>query len=146
MKREKTNILNLVIDFNGLSTCLGLFCALRIGNHVHCTFILIFFVWLFGKRFFLVIYQLFLSNTNNYIIWRNYFYWGGTNYTATCLPSRKLSKLDEPDMQDRAHKWCTPMDPHIWPGKSRTTSTNIHSAAMSGYGMWLWRPTRGDER
>ena len=24
----------------------------------------------------------------------------GTNYTATCLPSRKLSKLDEPDMQD----------------------------------------------
>ena len=23
----------------------------------------------------------------------------GTNYTATCLPSRKLSKLDEPDMQ-----------------------------------------------
>ena len=24
----------------------------------------------------------------------------GTNYTATCLPLRKLSKLDEPDMQD----------------------------------------------
>ena len=23
-----------------------------------------------------------------------------TNYTATCPPSRKLSKLDEPDMQD----------------------------------------------
>ena len=23
----------------------------------------------------------------------------GTNYTATCLPSRKLSKLDEPVMQ-----------------------------------------------
>ena len=22
----------------------------------------------------------------------------------------------------RAHKWCTPMDPRIWPGKSRTTS------------------------
>ena len=34
-----------------------------------------------------------------------------------------------------AHKWCTPMDPHIWPGKSRTTSTNIHSADMWGYGM-----------
>ena len=28
-----------------------------------------------------------------------------------------------------------PLDPHIWPGKSRTTSTNIHSAAMWGYGM-----------
>ena len=25
-----------------------------------------------------------------------------TNYTATCLPSRKLSKLDEPDMQGTA--------------------------------------------
>ena len=46
----------------------------------------------------------------------------------------------------QAHKWCTPMDPHIWPGKSRTTSSNIHSAAMWGYGMWPWRPTRRDER
>ena len=26
----------------------------------------------------------------------------GTNYMATCLPSRKLSKLDEPDTQDTA--------------------------------------------
>ena len=26
----------------------------------------------------------------------------GTNYTAICLPSRKLSKIDEPDMQDTA--------------------------------------------
>ena len=26
----------------------------------------------------------------------------GTNYTTTCFPSRKLSKLDEPDMQDTA--------------------------------------------
>ena len=26
----------------------------------------------------------------------------GTNYTATGCPSRKLSKLDEPDMQDTA--------------------------------------------
>ena len=25
-----------------------------------------------------------------------------TNYTATCLPSQKLSKLDEPDTQDTA--------------------------------------------
>ena len=25
-----------------------------------------------------------------------------SNYTATCLPSRKLSKLEEPDMQDTA--------------------------------------------
>ena len=26
------------------------------------------------------------------------------------------------EKQRRAHKWCTPMDPHIWPSKSRTTS------------------------
>ena len=26
----------------------------------------------------------------------------GTNYTVTCLPSWKLSKLDEPDTQDTA--------------------------------------------
>ena len=26
----------------------------------------------------------------------------GTTYTATCLPSQKLSKLDKPDMQDTA--------------------------------------------
>ena len=26
------------------------------------------------------------------------------------------------EKQGRAHKWCTPMDPHIWPSKSRTTS------------------------
>ena len=57
-----------------------------------------------------------------------------TNCTATCLLSRKLFKLDEPHMQDtageagRTHKWCTLMDPHTWPCKSRTTSTNIHSA------------------
>ena len=25
-----------------------------------------------------------------------------TNYTATCLPSQKISKLNEPDMQDTA--------------------------------------------
>ena len=28
----------------------------------------------------------------------------GTNYMATCLPSRTLSKLDEPDMQDTAEE------------------------------------------
>ena len=50
------------------------------------------------------------------------------------------------EKQGRAHKWCTPMDPRIWPSKSKTTSTNIHSAAMWGYGMWPWRLARGDER
>ena len=40
----------------------------------------------------------------------------------------------------------TPMDPHTGPGKNRTTSTNIHSAAMWGYGLQPWRSARGDER
>ena len=35
----------------------------------------------------------------------------------------------------RTHKWCTTMDPRIWPSKSRKTSTNIHTAAVWGYGM-----------
>ena len=39
------------------------------------------------------------------------------------------------EKQSWAHKWCTPMDPHIWPSKSRTTSSNIHMAAVWGYGM-----------
>ena len=61
-----------------------------------------------------------------------------TNYTASCLPSRKLYRLDEPDTlekQGRARKRCTPMDPHIWPSKSRTTSPNLHTAAMWGHRM-----------
>ena len=34
------------------------------------------------------------------------------------------------EKQGRTHKRCTFMDPHTWPCKRRTTSTNIHSAAM----------------
>ena len=61
--------------------------------------------------------------------------------TAIYLPSRKLSKLDEPDMQDTAgkaggaHKWCTPMDHLTWLSKSRATSPNLHTAALWRYGM-----------
>ena len=43
------------------------------------------------------------------------------------------------EKQGRTHKWCTLMS-HTWPCKSRTTSTNIHSAAMWGYGMLSRRP------
>ena len=39
------------------------------------------------------------------------------------------------EKQGRARKWRTPMDPHIWPRKSRTTSPNLHTAAMWGHGM-----------
>ena len=34
--------------------------------------------------------------------------------------------------QGWAHKRCTPVDPHIWMCKSRTTSTNLHTATMWG--------------
>ena len=39
------------------------------------------------------------------------------------------------EKQGRTHKWCTPMDPRIWPSKSRTTRSNIRTAVMLGYGM-----------
>ena len=49
-----------------------------------------------------------------------------TKCTATCPLSRKLFKLDEPDMLDTAGEAGT----SSWPCKSRTTSTNIDSATM----------------
>ena len=55
---------------------------------------------------------------------------------ATCLSSRKLYKLDEPDTQDTAGETRTNSSviysygPRIWPSKSRTTSSNIYTAAM----------------
>ena len=38
------------------------------------------------------------------------------------------------EKQGRAHKWCSPMDPLIWPSKNRTTSSNLHTATLWGYG------------
>ena len=64
--------------------------------------------------------------------------------TIQVTRTRHAGQLHE--KQGRAHKWCTPRDPHIWPDKRRTTCSNIHSAAMWGYGMYSWRPARGDER
>ena len=45
------------------------------------------------------------------------------------------------EKQRWTHKRCTLMDPHTWPRKSRTTSSNVHSAAMWGYRLLSWRPT-----
>ena len=60
--------------------------------------------------------------------------------TATYLPSRKLSKTNQTcrtllEKQRRAHKWCSPMDLLTWPSKSRSTSSNLHTAALWGYEM-----------
>ena len=49
------------------------------------------------------------------------------------------------EKQGRTHKWCILVDPHTWPCKSWTTSTNIHSATMWGYGMLSKRAAWGDE-
>ena len=46
----------------------------------------------------------------------------GTNYTATCLPSWKLSKLDKPDMQNTA-------------GEAGTSSWVMYSNGPPAYGQ-----------
>ena len=81
----------------------------------------------FGHSYFLIfiLYQVFISNTK---IWTQLF------FNIYIISSIHISK------QGRTHKRCTLMDPHTWPCKSRTTSTNIHSAAMWGYGILSWRP------
>ena len=53
------------------------------------------------------------------------------NYTSSTKQTRRTLL----EKQGRAHKRCTPVDPHIWMCKSGTTSTNIHTAAMWGHRM-----------
>ena len=45
--------------------------------------------------------------------------------------------------RDETHKRCTLMDPHTWPHKSRTTSSNVHSAAMWGYRLFVLKTYLG---
>ena len=61
--------------------------------------------------------------------------YGCTTWTLTKRLEKNQTCRTLLEKQGRAHKWCTPIDPHIWPIKSRTTSSKIHSAAMWGYGM-----------
>ena len=53
------------------------------------------------------------------------------NYTSSTNQTRRTLL----EKQGRAHKRCTPVDPHTWMCKSGTTSTNLHTAAMWGHGM-----------
>ena len=48
------------------------------------------------------------------------------NYTSSTNQTRRTLL----EKQGRAHKRCTPVDPHIWMCKSGTTSTNLHTATM----------------
>ena len=59
-----------------------------------------------------------------------------TSVFATYHPSRKLFKLDEPDMQDTAREAGTTSlviysyGPPPWSSKSRAISLNLHTAAL----------------
>ena len=61
------------------------------------------------------------------------------HYFFTLSHNEHLIVLSETIMimqkQGRAHKWCYPMDPLICPSKSRMNNTNLHTAALWGYGM-----------
>ena len=48
------------------------------------------------------------------------------NYTSSTNQTRRTLL----EKQGRAHKRCTPVDPHTWMCKSGTTSTNLHTATM----------------
>ena len=45
------------------------------------------------------------------------------NYTGQTSQTRRTLL----EKQGRARKWCTPMDPHIWPSKSRTYSSYVRT-------------------
>ena len=89
-----------------------------------------------------------LGNSEIWLITQSYFFLRYRNvFNWSCckllfLPNlMPCSFLFTFRKQGRTHKRCTLMEPHTWPCKSRTTSTNIHSAAMCRYGMLSWRPT-----
>ena len=62
----KRSEIDWLICFNGVSTRLGLFYTLKLGNRIYCIFIVTFFCVVVSWEFFLTVtYQVFLSNTNN---------------------------------------------------------------------------------
>ena len=54
-----------VIDFNGMSTRLGLFYAKKFGNRVHCTLVFAFLCGCFFSSFVLFYFHTVQLNTNN---------------------------------------------------------------------------------
>ena len=66
--------------------------------------------------------------------------------SSTVLENKKIFWWLMANFTAVLYKWCTPMDPHIWPSKSRTTSSNIYTAAMWRYGMYSRSPAGVDER
>ena len=77
----------------------------------------------------------------------------GTNYTATCLPSRKLSKLEEPDMQDTAGEAGTSsLGMYSWWTSTYMAGQKHDDQLEHTYSSYVrirdvaLRPARGDER
>ena len=89
-KESLRDWLDWLTDFRSISTCTGLFHVWWWGKCVYITFIFIFFVLLFLKRvfFFLhtgILYQVFISNTNNLHtdIWFQVFLSNTYNYLVS---------------------------------------------------------------
>ena len=57
------------------------------------------------------------------------------SYQKNCTSYTNQTPRTLLEKQERTHQWCTPMDPRIWPSKSKTAISNIHTAALWGYGM-----------
>ena len=66
---EKLTKKGMLFIFNGMLTFLGLFYALRLGNHTHCTLIFIFFEQLFLFFFFFAHSRIKYKQFLNWPIW-----------------------------------------------------------------------------
>ena len=62
--KNKSSIRFKMIDFNGMSTCLGLFHIQMLGNHILYMFIFTFF-WNHLRVIWTKLYQILLFDTNN---------------------------------------------------------------------------------
>ena len=80
-------------DFNGMSTHLWLFYALRLRNRVYCKFMLTFLCSCFLRAFYhtVIWYEVFLSNTNNLnrVIWYQVILFNKKN-AYSCIVSNIL--------------------------------------------------------
>ena len=105
-------------------------------------------LWIHISIFPLIFFPLIYSVTFNCAesFWMIYINSITVKWLANLSCSLLLNKKFDPhwvplEKQRWTHKRCTLMDPHTRPRKSRTTSTNVHSAAMWGYRLLSWRPT-----
>ena len=53
-EEQPNYMIDWLIELNGMSTLVDLYYTYRLGNHIHCTFIVIFFFRSFQRIFFLL--------------------------------------------------------------------------------------------